>query len=62
MSRIVGAYVRKRATTSPVEAQAYARTWGKATGRVRAVEGGFVIGKTTGRKREVSSDLCVYVE
>lgn len=60
--RIVGAFVGKRATSSAKEAQAYAADWGKATGKVRKVEGGFAIGKQSGRRHAVSQDLTVFVE
>lgn len=62
MSRIVGAFVGKRATSSSKDAQQYAHDWGKVKGTARPVEGGFAIGKQRGRRREVSQDLTVFLE
>ena len=62
MRKIVGAFVNRRATTSPKEAQTYARDWGKASGKARQATGGFTVGKRTRRSVEVSQDLTVFVE
>ena len=62
MSKIVGAFVRRRATTSAKEAQRYASDWGKAKGTARKTSDGFAIGRQRGRRQEVSQDLTVFVE
>ena len=59
--KIVGAFVSKKATSSPKEAQTYAHDWGKATGKARQSKEGFTIGKRTSRSVEVSQDLTVFI-
>ena len=61
MGRIVGAIVKRSATTSAKEARAFARNYGKATGSVRKTPTGFAIGETRGRRVAVAQDLTVIV-